>query len=134
MTWDTHYLGDWVGAEFLAFLVKSIPALLILLAVVHFAREHERKVWTAFVDGQIDRGLVTEAEAKALLGRKPRRAARAEVREAKGRQAGRLQKHLQYAQLRYIETVDDEGADSARAADDAAEIRDLKTAIAAATA
>jgi len=134
--WDTPFLNDSLGdssaAFFAAVLIKGVPALVILLLVVRWGRSHERGVWSAFVGGAIDRDLVSEAEAKALLDRKGRKHARKEVRAAKGRRAGRLQKHLQYAQLRYIQSVSEEGAESAHAVSDAGDIRELKGAIAAA--
>jgi len=134
--WDTPFLNEWAadsaGLSWLVILIKGVPALVILFLVIRWGRNQERKVWTAFVDDTIDRDLVSEAEAKALLDRKGRRAARKSVREAKGRAAGRLQKHLQYAQLRYIQSVSEEGAESAHAVSDASEIRELRAAIAAA--
>lgn len=134
--WDTPFLneslGDSTAASFASVLIKGIPALVIFLLVVRWGRNQERKVWSEFVGSSIDRELVSVADAEALLDRKGRRRARKEVREAKGRRAGRLQKHLQYAQLRYIQSVSEEGAESAHAVSDAGEIRELRAAIAAA--
>jgi RsiW-degrading membrane proteinase PrsW (M82 family) len=134
--WDLRFLNDWAGDSFGAklaiFLIKGIPALATLLVVVRIGRNQERKVWTAFVEGRIDKAIVTEAEAKALLDRKGRRAARKAVAEAKGRKAGRLQKHLQYAQLRYVQTVAEEGVGSKSAAEEQAKVQELRALIAAA--
>jgi RsiW-degrading membrane proteinase PrsW (M82 family) len=134
--WDTPFLNDWVGDSFgsqlLAFALKGAPALITLLVILRWGRNQERRVWSEFVDGNVDRELISEAEARALLDRKSRKAARKEVREAKGRKAGRLQKHLQYAQLRYAQSVAEEGAESSQAAKNAGKIRELRSLIAAA--
>jgi RsiW-degrading membrane proteinase PrsW (M82 family) len=134
--WDTPFLNDWVGdsfgAQLLAFAIKGVPALITLLVILRWGRNQERRVWSEFVDGNVDRELISEAEARALLDRKSRKAARKEASDAKGRKAGRLQKHLQYAQLRYAQSVAEEGADSARATEKADSIRELRSLIAAA--
>jgi RsiW-degrading membrane proteinase PrsW (M82 family) len=134
--WDLPLLNDWIGDSLLSkvavFLIKGVPALVTLLIVVRIGRSHERKVWSAFVEGTIDRSIVSDAEATALLDRKGRRAARKAVAQAKGRKAGRLQKHLQYAQLRYVQSVAEEGVGSKSAAEEQAKVQELRALIAAA--
>jgi hypothetical protein len=133
--WDIPLLNDWIGDSMLSkvavFLIKGVPALVTLLIIVRIGRNHERAVWSAFVDGTIDRSIVSDAEATALLDRKGRRAARKAVAQAKGRKAGRLQKHLQYAQLRYVQSVAEEGVGSNSAAEEQARVQELRGLIAA---
>jgi RsiW-degrading membrane proteinase PrsW (M82 family) len=131
--WNSPLLNGWAagpGQQLLVFLLKGLPALLILLFVLRWGRAQERKAWQAFVSGNVDRELVAPAEAEALLDRRGRRAARRAVKTARGRRAGRLQKALQREQLWYVQAVGEEGPDSARAGEAAGRVRELKAALA----
>lgn len=118
--WDLPVLNELFGSGFGGFigiiLLKGVPALVTLLLVVRWGRQHERKVWTAFVEASIDRTLLSEQEAADLLSRKARRAARKASAQAGGHRAKRLRKRLQLTQLRYVQAVQEEGAASADAA------------------
>jgi RsiW-degrading membrane proteinase PrsW (M82 family) len=128
--WDAPYLnerfGESTGGFLAVVLIKGLPALLTLLLVVRWGRDHERKVWTAFVDGTIDPDIVSEQEAADLLSRRSRRAARRRAGHEGGRRAGHLRKRLQLAQLRYVQDVQETGADSTHAKQGAELIRQIR--------
>lgn len=138
IAWVIHFLFDasalnnWITDDFLATLVKGVPALVLLFILVHLARNQERRIWSAFVASNIDPTVVSEAEATALLDHKSRKQARKTVAHAKGHHAGRLQKHLQRAQLRYIQSVAEEGLDGQHAREDEADVNELRALIASA--
>jgi hypothetical protein len=54
----------------LSVLIMGGAALAILLLVVHWGRTKERKIFTEFVQHDIDPDVVSDAEAHALLERK----------------------------------------------------------------
>ncbi len=129
--WDSPILVDWGSSSNLAFystiLLKGAPALVVLLLILRWGRHHERTVWSTFVEDSIDPSLVPVDDRAALLDQRGRRAARRAARASGGRIAGRVQKRLQQVQLRYVQSVMEDGADSDRARELAADIRDLQS-------
>jgi protease PrsW len=136
--WDSPILVDWGEKSSLAFyttiLLKGLPALVMLLAVVRWGRRHERTFWNEFVEHDIDPSLVPADDRASLLDQHGRKAARRAARASGGRTAGRVQKQLQTAQLRYVQSVMEDGADSDRARSLATDIRELQSWTTTATA
>ena len=129
--WDSPILVDWGERSSPAFyttiLLKGLPALVVLLVILRWGRGRERTDWNEFVEQHIDPSLVPADDCVALLDRRGRKAARRAARASGGRTAGRTQHHLQNAQLRYVQSVMEEGADSERAQALAADIRELQS-------
>jgi RsiW-degrading membrane proteinase PrsW (M82 family) len=129
--WDSPLLVDWGETSNFAFyttiLLKGLPALVVLLVVLRWGRGHERTTWSEFVEHDIDPSLVSAEDRTSLLDHRGRKAARRAARASGGRTASRVQKHLQNAQLRYVQSVMEEGADSERAQALAADIRELQS-------
>jgi RsiW-degrading membrane proteinase PrsW (M82 family) len=129
--WDSPILADWGERSSLAFystiLLKGLPALVVLLGVLRWGRDHERTVWSDFVEQHIDPSLVPAEDRTSLSSQGGRGAARRAARASGGRTAGRVQHDLQQAQLRYVQSVMEEGAGSDRAQALATDIRQLRS-------
>ncbi len=125
--WDAPLLNDWLGDSRGAFLatvlIKGLPALGIMLLVLRWGRNHERTVWAKFVRDHISRDLVSDADTEALLSRRSRRTAQKSAKKSGGHHAAEKQRQLQRAQLTYVQTVSEEGAQSLRAREAADLIR-----------
>ncbi len=129
-TWDAAFMNELLGDSLPGFvgaiLIKGLPALFLLLMVVRWGRTTERKTWSEFVERHIDPTIVPPDDARALLHRDTRHAARKEAVRLGGHHAGAVRKHLQLAQLRYVQSVMEEGPGSTNAVAAAANVRDLQ--------
>lgn len=119
MFWDCPIwedsLGSGAGPTILVILIKGLPLLAILLFALRAGRDVERTRWNEFVDDQIDPAILPADDVASLQTRKSRRAARHAARHAGGRHAKRATEMLQDAELRYVQSVVEEGHDSSSA-------------------
>jgi RsiW-degrading membrane proteinase PrsW (M82 family) len=134
LLWDLPQLSEWLGSGSGALvgtvLIKGLPALAIMLVVLRWGRQHERVVWAAFVAEHIDPTAISTDEVEHLLSRRDRRAAARAVARTRGRASGQLQERLQWAQLRYVQHVREEGFASDRAVTSRRAIDALRAALA----
>ncbi len=95
-----------------ASLLKGLPALAVLLVLLWTARKRDRELFVLVGTHDASSGFASEDELQTLLRKKDRRHARKAVRKEHGVAAAHALKRLQRAQMDYVVTIEDEGADS----------------------
>lgn len=133
LIWDSPMFSD-LGNGFLTVLVKGIPILAAALFGLRLARRTERDSWNRFVEEIIDPSVLTASDSAALQSHQTRRSAQKRAGEAAGDVASKTVRNLQEAQLRYVQTVAEEGPSSTRAQQWRDRITDLQRAHSSETA
>lgn len=129
--WDSPLGADLGQYAILAMLAKGLPALILVLLLVRWARRDERRAFMAFSEANVDPDLLSRAETDSLMSGKRRRTERKARRKELGRGAGRPTKRLQRAQLELVQAVHEDGAGSPRAERAAESIHEQRTRLAA---
>jgi protease PrsW len=94
--WNSPLLVD--STDWRLVLVKGLPALLLLLALLHRAQRADSAVFLPALATVGNPMIATDAEIAALTDRGTRARARREAAATGGRAAGRAVRHLQRAQ------------------------------------
>jgi protease PrsW len=94
--WNSPLLVD--STDWRLVVVKGLPALLLLLALLHRAQRADSAVFLPALAAVGNPLVATDAEIGALTDRRTRARARSEARATGGRAAGRGVRHLQRGQ------------------------------------
>lgn len=121
------------GNPFVSSIVKGLPALVLLLAVLRVARRRERAVFESVGQGQVPSDLVSDDELETLLDKHARKKARKPVRKEHGLAASHAMKRLQRSQVELIAAVGDEGPESQLAQELADDVREDRRVLAEAS-
>ncbi len=94
--WNSPLLVQGIGWELV--VVKGLPTILLLLAVLVRAQRADSGVFLPALAGVRDPAVATDEEVAALTDRRSRRRARLAARDTRGRRAYGAQRRLQRAQ------------------------------------
>ncbi|MET1005308.1 MAG: PrsW family intramembrane metalloprotease [Propionibacteriaceae bacterium] len=108
--WNSPLLNNTIG-----FFIKSVPALVILLLLLRWARQRDRVEFERVAATSVDPRLLPPDEARELETRKSRKLAQKKTVRAVGPAAKAPVRALQAAQLDLVNAITDEGGGSASA-------------------
>jgi RsiW-degrading membrane proteinase PrsW (M82 family) len=126
--WSLHFLWNSPllvnSTEWQLVVVKGLPALLLLLALLARAQRADSAVFLPALTAVGNPLVATDAEVAALRDGRSRRRARAEARATGGRRGGRAVRHLQRAQADLaVALATDDQVGIARAREELAQAR-----------
>lgn len=99
------------GNVLVATIVKGIPTLVLLLLLLRWARNKERKAFASVAESDVSHDLVSPEELETLGSFKDRRHAQKQMRNQEGRPAGHHLKRLQRSQVDLVTMMADYGPD-----------------------
>lgn len=107
-------------------ITKGIPVLLLFLVVLRWAHLRERRTFAGLAAEVVPDDLVSPAHFRLLATRRTRREVRREAKRVAGRGAARTLKYFQGAQLTLLTATHEDGWNTPRTEELAADVAELR--------